>query len=64
MVMRIESLLNRFTSRTSAENFRLSFLHHLRYFCGKDQLTATREDYYVALAMAVRDRIAQHMVAT
>ncbi|NOY79950.1 MAG: glycogen/starch/alpha-glucan phosphorylase [Kiritimatiellaeota bacterium] len=64
MTKRLEAVLERFRSLTGEENFRLSFLHHLRYSCGKDRATATLEDKYVSLALAVRDRVTQHMVAT
>lgn len=64
MPHRLESILDRFRSLTGEDNFRLSFLHHLRYSCGKDQATATLDDKYLSLALAVRDRVTQHMVAT
>lgn len=64
MSIELDTVLDRFDSLTSDRDFRLSFLHHLRYTRGKDSQTATLEDKYASLALAVRDRIMQHMVAT
>jgi starch phosphorylase len=61
---RLESVLDRFRSVTSGEDFQLSFLHHLLYTCGKDFASATREDKYTCLSLAVRDRVMEHMIAT
>ena len=64
MAVKLETVLNRFRSITDEKDFRLSFLHHLHFTRGKDWGTATREDKYAALALAVRDRVAHHLIAT
>ncbi len=64
MATGLESILGRFRSLTSGDDFRLSFLYHLRYTCGKDSATATLEDKYTSVGLAVRDRVMEHMIAT
>ncbi|WP_320046837.1 glycogen/starch/alpha-glucan phosphorylase [uncultured Ilyobacter sp.] len=40
------------------------FLHHLRFTQGEAWVTATPHDHFVSLALAVRDRMIDRMVAT
>ena len=40
------------------------FLHHLRFTQGEAWETATPHDHFVCLALSVRDRIVDQMVAT
>ncbi len=60
----LETVLERFQDILGEENFRLSFLHHLRYTRGKDWRSATLQDKFDSLALAVRDRVVEHMIAT
>src|SRR5512135_706300 len=48
----------------SADFLRLQFEHHLRYTLAKDPYTATDDDRYRALALAVRDRLIEHWMET
>src|SRR6185503_7072424 len=48
----------------SAEAFRLSFADNLFYVLGRFPAVATRNDKYLALAYAVRDRLLRRWVAT
>jgi starch phosphorylase len=43
---------------------RNAFLHHLFYTQGKFPALATKQDYYLALASAVRDRLLQRWIST
>lgn len=63
MISRLESILNRFSALGDEKDFRLSFLHHLAYTLGKDEGTASLDDKYAALALAVRDRMTPRMLA-
>ena len=49
---------------TTAEAIRNGFLHHLKYTLAKDEYSATDHDRYYALALAVRDRLAERWLAT
>ncbi len=49
---------------TTAEAIRNGFLHHLKYTLAKDEYSATDHDRYFALALAVRDRLAERWLAT
>jgi len=60
----LSNVLDRFHAIIGEDNFRLSFLHHLRYTRGKDWKSATPQDKFEALALAVRDRVMDHMIAT
>ena len=60
----LNSVLDRFQAIIGEDNFRLSFLHHLRYTRGKDWKSATAQDKFECLALAVRDRVLEHMIAT
>lgn len=46
------------------EGFKRAFLDNLFYIQGKFPALATDNDYYLALAHAVRDRILQHWIST
>src|SRR5277367_238712 len=48
----------------SKEALKSAFLDDLFYVQGKFPALATRNDYYVALAYAVRDRMLQHWIST
>ena len=48
----------------TAESIRMGFLHHLKYTLAKDEYSATDHDRYYALALAVRDRLAERWLAT
>jgi len=48
----------------TAETLKRSFLENLVYIRGKHPRSATRHDYYTALAHTVRDRILQRWVAS
>ncbi len=51
-------------SESARAAIRHSFLHHLFYTQGKFPALATKTDYYLALAYAVRDRLLQHWIST
>ncbi|MFL5350550.1 MAG: glycogen/starch/alpha-glucan phosphorylase [Hyalangium sp.] len=53
-------------SRTGREpaNVRRGFLDHIRYSRGKHPETSTPHDRFMALSLAVRDRLAHHWVKT
>ncbi|MBI5366150.1 MAG: glycogen/starch/alpha-glucan phosphorylase [Planctomycetes bacterium] len=46
------------------ESLKLGFANHLKYTLGKDQFTATPFDRYVALSLAIRDRIMERWIET
>ncbi len=46
------------------QRLRHAFLHHLFYTQGKFPALATKTDYYLALAYAVRDRLLQRWIST
>jgi starch phosphorylase len=46
------------------ESIKADFAHHLRHTLGRDRYTATLHDRYLALAMAVRDRLVQRWIKT
>lgn len=48
----------------SVEVLRRAILHHLYYHRGRDPSTATKNDWYMALALAVRDRIMGRWIKT
>ncbi|MFL5321016.1 MAG: glycogen/starch/alpha-glucan phosphorylase [Myxococcaceae bacterium] len=48
----------------SAESVRRSFLEHIRYSRGKNLDTATTHDRFMALSLAVRDRLSDRWVKT
>lgn len=43
------------TMSNDKESFKKAIIHHMHYTLAKDQYTATRRDYYTALAYSVRD---------
>lgn len=45
---------------TDAGSLKRSILSHLRYTLAKDEYTATKRDYYLALVYALRDRLTDH----
>jgi glycogen phosphorylase len=47
-----------------AEDLQQAVSDHLRYSVGRPALVATVQDYYVALALAVRDRMMQRWIET
>ena len=51
-------------SGTAADALRQGFLEHIRYSRGKNPETSTAHDRFVALSLAVRDRMANHWVKT
>jgi glycogen phosphorylase len=62
----VKSELPREDGRTalSKEALKNSFLDDLFYMQGKFPALATKNDYYMALAYAVRDRMLQHWIST
>jgi starch phosphorylase len=48
----------------TAEAIRYGFQSHLKYTLAKDEFSATDHDRYVALAMAIRDRLVERWIAT
>ena len=48
----------------TAEAIRQGFLRHLKYTLAKDEYSATDHDRYYALALAVRDHLAERWLAT
>jgi starch phosphorylase len=48
----------------SVEGLKADFEHHLRYTLAKDRFTATDNDRYSALALAVRDRMIERWIGT
>ena len=46
------------------EALKRAFLHDLYYVLGKFPALATKNDYYMALAYAVRDRMLQRWIST
>ncbi|MAE70142.1 MAG: glycogen phosphorylase [Gemmatimonadetes bacterium] len=51
-------------AKLNAESLKRDFAAHLRYSLSKDRFTATRRDQYVALALAVRDRVVERWIKT
>src|SRR5580658_4380420 len=49
---------------TSVETLKRAILQNLRYVVGKDPEFATGEDYFMAVAYTVRDRILARWLAT
>ena len=41
-----------------------SLLHHLHFSLAKDEYSATQRDYYVALVMALRERLIERWLET
>lgn len=75
--MTVESRVNKPESSLPEQNRRITdgpddgvkrlrhaFLHHLFYTQGKFPALATKTDYYLALAYAVRDRLLQRWIST
>lgn len=64
MGLKNESLF--FTDREDLESFSLSnqFAEHLEFILVKDKITATGDDAYFALSMAVRDRLVRNWLRT
>ena len=50
--------------RTDAAMLKTSLLNHLRYTLAKDRFSATRRDYFQALAYSVRDRLIDQWLQT
>ena len=48
----------------TAADIRVSFLDHLFYGLGRTPMSATRNDLYTALALAVRDMVLKHGAKT
>ena len=51
-------------ARSTVQELRNSFEHHLRHTLAKDRYTATNRDRYYAFALAVRDRLIERWIAT
>lgn len=49
---------------STAEAIRRAFENHLRFTLAKDQYSSNDHDRYVALAMAVRDRLVDRWIRT
>jgi starch phosphorylase len=52
------------TTPVKSTSLRDSLLHHLHYSLAKDQYSATRHDYYLALVHAVRERLIARWLQT
>lgn len=48
----------------SAEEFKLSVLNHLKFSLGRDTVTATKRDWWIATCRAVHDRIMDRFIDT
>jgi starch phosphorylase len=46
------------------DSLKNSFINHLEYSCGKDEYSSTKNDLYISLALAVRDRIMERWILT
>ncbi len=64
MTVRTEEASRRPAAPGDADPLIERFLHHLRFTQGEAWETATPHDHFVCLALAVRDRIVDRMVAT
>jgi len=64
MSVRTKQAAERATAGGDADPLIERFLHHLRFTQGEAWETATPHDHFVCLALAVRDRIVDRMVAT
>lgn len=51
-------------NRTESAALKSSLLNHLRYTLAKDQFTATKRDYFHALAYSIRDRLVDQWLQT
>ncbi len=49
---------------TDKDSIKRAIIHHLHYTLAKDQYTATRRDYYMALAYSVRDLTIKDWIET
>ncbi len=49
---------------TDKESLKSSFLDHVTFSLAKDKYSATMRDYYLSLALAVRDRLVERWVKT
>ena len=56
--------LRQYRTIDTVEALKLSFENHLRYTLARDQYSATDHDRYIALAMAVRDRLVGRWIET
>ncbi|MDY6837850.1 MAG: glycogen/starch/alpha-glucan phosphorylase [Thermodesulfobacteriota bacterium] len=52
------------TSKTAVTDFQKSILYHVKYSSGKSRDQASMRDYYKAVALAVRERLVDVMLAT
>ncbi len=59
----IKTLFKRLRPRDTARDFRQALLRHLSFSLGKDPASATPEDRFQALALAVRDRLIPGLLA-
>lgn len=53
-----------FSKKMDAKGIQISFANHLEYSLSKDKYTATKRDLYIALALAVRDRLVERWIRT
>jgi starch phosphorylase len=49
---------------TDKESLKKSFLDHVAFSLAKDKYSATKRDYYLSLALAIRDRLVERWVRT
>ena len=49
---------------TDKESLKRSFLDHVAFSLAKDRYSATKRDYYLSLALAIRDRLVERWVRT
>ena len=56
--------LRQYRTLDTVEALKLSFENHLRYTLARDQYSATDHDRYIALAMAIRDRLVGRWIET
>lgn len=50
--------------KTTIESLKLSFEHHLKYTLVDDKYSATKQDHFMSLALAVRDRLVEKWLHT
>lgn len=59
-----DSVIIRPAELVNPESFRRSIQHHLHFTLAEDRYTASKRDYYEALAYAVRDRLISSWIQT
>ena len=60
----VPDLARQYRKLNTVEAIKLSYQNHLKYTLAKDDYSATDQDRYYALAMAVRDRLVERWIHT